>query len=189
MPANQSKHQSELDLALLWLPHSSTGPLMVAALYRKPVDASSLSVVIASGYPTPLQMHPDGPPYTERSGLLVPLLSKPLQGGFNLAYTAAVEKGMSGGAVFVGGELIGINGAHANPLWPGQWKTQQGKAVDKQLNDKLELVSLGIAWPTIQSALKALRPPKAAEQNVLVGLDCGMPRLPSPIGNASSKVW
>ncbi|MCP9856307.1 MULTISPECIES: serine protease [unclassified Synechococcus] len=186
--ATPAERRSEVDLALLWLPRRSKDSLMVAVMAQKPVDAASLPLVTATGYPTPLKTSPDGPTYTERAGLLVPLLAKPLQGGFELAYTAAVEKGMSGGGVFAGGKLIGINGAHANPLWPGQWKDQQDEAVNEQLNDKLELVSLGIAWPTIQSALKAVQPPMVAQLSVLVGAKCNSPKPEAIDGRSNSKV-
>lgn len=119
LPARKGKHAQELDLALVWLPRSGKDALMVAPLALQLMDAGQLPLVIATGYPTPVQASPDGPPYSENEGLLLPMLQQPLEGGFDLAYTAAVQKGMSGGGVFNGGELVGINGAHANPLWPG----------------------------------------------------------------------
>jgi hypothetical protein len=123
-----------VDLALVWLPSSDKNLLSQAVLSQSPPDASKLPLVVSTGYPTPLQKQPDGPAYTEKPGLLVPLLSNSLEGGFDLAYTSTVEKGMSGGGVFIGGLLIGINGAHSKPLWPGQWNDQRGKPVDAVLN-------------------------------------------------------
>ena len=161
-----------LDLALVWLPKSDKQLLTQAVLAQTPPEASKLPLVLATGFPTPLQKQPDGPTYTEKPGLLVPLLSSPLEGGFDLAYTSTVEKGMSGGGVFIGGVLIAINGAHANPLWPGQWNDQHGKPVDSALNRRLELVSLGIAVPTIQTAIKAAVKPNARALTLLQGLRC-----------------
>jgi len=129
IPGNPMARRNELDLSLLWLPRSSQQPLPVATLALKSEDAVALPLVTATGYPTPLQTKPENPLYTERDGLLLPLLSQPLQGGFSLAYTATVEKGMSGGGLFSGTELIGINGAHANPLWPGRWHDVNGRPV------------------------------------------------------------
>jgi hypothetical protein len=141
-------------------------------LSQSPPDASKLPLVVSTGYPTPLQKQPDGPAYTEKPGLLVPLLSNSLEGGFDLAYTSTVEKGMSGGGVFIGGLLIGINGAHSKPLWPGQWNDQRGKPVDAVLNQKLDLVSLGISVPTIKAAMKAVVPPDARALQVQEGVRC-----------------
>ena len=131
-----------------------------------------LPLVVSTGYPTPLQPSPDGPVYTESPGLLLPLLNDPLQGGFDLAYTAAVEKGMSGGGVFIGGQLIGINGTHSQPLWPGQWKQANGKPLPGGLNDKLELVALGLSASTIEQALKTARQPETNDLAALNALQC-----------------
>ena len=161
-----------LDLALVWLPRRDRELLSQAVLAQTPPVASKLPLVVSTGYPTPLQKQADGPSYSEKPGLLVPLLSSPLEGGFDLAYTSTVEKGMSGGGVFIGGVLIGINGAHANPLWPGQWNDQRGKPVETALNRKLELVSLGLSIPTIQAAIKAAVTPNARALSLLQGVRC-----------------
>ena len=164
--------KERLDVALLWLPRSNNDLLSQAVLSQPPLEASKLPLVVSTGYPTLLQKQPDGPTYTEKPGLLLPLLSSQLDGGFDLAYTSTVEKGMSGGGVFFGDVLIGINGAHANPLWPGQWNDRSGKPVDTMLNRKLELVSLGISIKSIQSAVKAAAPPDTRALQVLEGVRC-----------------
>jgi S1-C subfamily serine protease len=152
-----------LDLALLWLPVGNDPALVTAMMAPEPVLASQLPVVVATGFPTRKQGKADGQGgYREVSGLLLPLLAQPLEGGFELAYTAAVEKGMSGGGVFVGDRLIGINGSHPHPLWPGRWKQQNGKPISDQLNQQVELVALGLSVKSIQERLKQTSPP--AEQ-------------------------
>lgn len=167
-----SGSKEPLDLALVWLPRIDKELLSQAVLAQTPPVASKLPLVVSTGYPTPLQKQPDGPSYSEKPGLLVPLLSSPLEGGFDLAYTSTVEKGMSGGGVFIGGVLIGINGAHANPLWPGQWNDQRTKPVEAALNKKLDLVSLGISISMIQAAIKAAGQPDAKALNTLRGVRC-----------------
>ena len=152
-----------LDLALLWLPVGNDPALVTALMAPEPVLASQLPVVLATGFPTRQQGRPDGEGgYREVSGLLLPLLPQPLEGGFDLAYTAAVKKGMSGGGVFMGDRLIGINGSHPHPLWPGRWKQQNGKPISDQLNQQVELVALGLSVAAIQDRLKQASPP--AEQ-------------------------
>lgn len=181
-------HLTMLDIAFLWLPRSSKDPLMVATMALKPLDASQLPIVIATGYPTTLE-HRDAPLYRERSGLLVPLLRKPLQGGFDLGYTAIVEKGMSGGGVFVGVNLIGINGAHANPLWQGTWLDQQGQFVDGKLNDKLELVSLGLSTQMIQAGLKLSLDSSNDNLKALAELECRALKGPQAASNTNTTTW
>lgn len=189
LPARGGNRGQELDLGLVWLPRNDKDALMVAQLAPQRLDASQLPLVIATGYPTPLQASLDGPPYSENEGLLLPLLKNPLEGGFDLAYTAAVQKGMSGGGVFVGGELIGINGAHANPLWPGVWRNQEGKAVDEQLNSKLEIVSLGISAEVIKAELKAAVVPGAEQLRSLSGVDCNTASNEATVRKPANSAW
>jgi len=160
LPAESVKPQANEDLALLWLPSVKNPALMVADQSGPIEPPGQIPLVVATGYPSPLKQEPKEPDYTEEYGLLIPLLKQPLQGGFALAYTSVVEKGMSGGGVFQGRRLMGINGAHSHPLWPGQWKDQSSKPVSVNLNQKLEQVSLGIPLETITFRLKAAVIPK-----------------------------
>ena len=158
-PDGTGTNQS-LDLALLWTPNDTQTTLIAAVIKTTAVKPSELSVVVATGFPSHQQTAGEGQGvYSEVRGLLVPLLKEPLEGGFDLAYTAAVEKGMSGGGVFIGDRLIGINGSHPHPLWPGRWHQQNGQPVNDQLNQQVELVALGLSAAVIEKRLgQAQRP-------------------------------
>ena len=186
---DSSSRDRGLDLALLWLPVGNDPALVTASMAPEPVLASQLPVVVATGFPTRQQSGANGEGgYGEVSGLLLPLLTQPLEGGFDLAYTAAVEKGMSGGGVFVGDRLIGINGSHPHPLWPGRWKQQNGKPVSDQLNQQVELVALGLSAATIQERLKQATPP--AIQTNAVGQSESACKGSVPLAGPSSvKAW
>ena len=172
----KQRQRKKLDLALIWLPSAQREAVLVAEVTEQLPAADALPLVVATGFPTPLGSPSiDGPAYSERPGLLVPLLKEPLQDGLDLTYTANVEKGMSGGGVFLGSDLIGINSAHREPLWPGQWRNAKGQLLIKQLNVKLDLVSLGLSGNQINQTLKAVAAPRAAELNALVGVRCNQP--------------
>ena len=158
MPTVDLMYDSPLDVALLWLSGHQGSPHPVAEVLVEPLRLQDLPLVVASGYPSVMHATRKAPSYTETSGLLLPLLRQPLQGGFSLAYTAMVQKGMSGGGVFLGNRLIGLNGTHPNPLWPGQWLQADGAAVAADLNAKLDLVALGIPLSVIQRVIKAVKP-------------------------------
>ena len=123
--------QKELDVALIWTPTTKEMTAQTAVVAEKALKGNDFPLVVATGFPTPLSNSSDKPVYSERPGLLIPLLKTPLQDGIDLAYTAAIQKGMSGGGLFHGRELIGINSAHSEPLWPGLWRDARGKEVNE----------------------------------------------------------
>ena len=184
----KQRQRQKLDLALIWLPSAQREAVLVAEVTEQVPAADALPVVVATGFPTPLgSASIDGPMYSERQGLLVPLLKEPLQDGLDLTYTSSVGKGMSGGGVFLGSDLIGINSAHRDPLWPGQWRNAKGQPVTEQLNQKLDLVSLGISGKQINQALEAAAAPRAAELNALVGVRCSQPVSPARPESATTN--
>ena len=172
LPEIKEKLQGTVDLALIWLPGDEKVAFPAAAIKDESLIAQDLPLVVATGFPTPSTRSDIGPSYRESMGLLVPLLSSPLQDGLDLAYTAYVDKGMSGGGVFHGNDLIGINSAHRDPLWPGQWRDGRGRAVEQTLNEKLDTVSLGISAKQIKEALMAAKQPSASDLNRLMQPVC-----------------
>lgn len=136
---------ADLDLALIWLPRPAVQPPRPVASVVAVASVDPFSPVIATGYPVEGKASTARLPYQEVHGLLVPLLEAPLKEGFDLTYTASVQKGMSGGGIFVGDKLIGLNGAHPDPLWQGEWQRPNRTAVGERLNRQLELVALGLS--------------------------------------------
>jgi len=172
VPETRERGRGPIDLALIWLPGDDQNTAPAAAIKEEPDIAQDLPLVVATGFPTPLSRPVDGPQYSEQKGLLLALLRSPLQDGLDLTYTASVEKGMSGGGVFLGSDLIGINSAHRDPLWPGKWRDGRGRAIDEELNEKLDLVSLGISAKQIKVAVASAKQPSADDLNGLMKLEC-----------------
>lgn len=172
LPQSKERGSGQIDIALIWLPADERNITPATLIEEEPYTPQSLPLVVATGFPTPLNPTVDSPQYSEQTGLLVPLLSSPIQDGLDLTYTADVKKGMSGGGVFLGSDLIGINSAHRDPLWPGQWRDGRGRVVDEKLNKKLDLVSLGISAKEIKKALIYAKQPSADDLNSLVSFKC-----------------
>lgn len=165
-----------LDVAFLWLAGAADLPL---ARWAAPAKASGeiwgFPLVTATGYPVREEPQQQPPAYRELAGLLLPLLPRPLEGGLQLATTAAVRKGMSGGGLFDDqGKLIGLNTTHADPLWSAPLREEGGAAVAAERNRQLERVALAVPLARFLPLLAALLPPGRAVPEA--------PMLPSPPG-------
>lgn len=132
-------------------------------------------MVVSTGFPTPMNSPIDGPAYIEEPGLLVPLLKVPLEDGLDIAYTATVDKGMIGVGIFLGSDLIGINSAHRDPLWPERWSNARGQPADEQLNLKLGRVSLGLSARWINRLIYVITPLSTSRIEQLDNINCVKP--------------
>jgi S1-C subfamily serine protease len=102
------------DLALLQF--SSTQDYPVASLGA----GASLAVgdrVYAGGFPNGVDPSQAGG-FVFRDGTVTLLPDRALEKGYQLGFTNRIDKGMSGGPLLNDrGEVVGINGMHAYPLW------------------------------------------------------------------------
>ncbi len=86
----------------------------------------------------------DGYSRIER-GVVSYLPTRPLADGYQIGHRANVQKGMSGGPVVnMRGELTGINGIHAQPLWEAVETYADGSAVEEPLQSEIPAVSWAI---------------------------------------------
>lgn len=138
------------DLALLEF-QSSKVSYPVATL------ASALSLspgmpVFAAGFPisndsrwSQARRQPPQPTFHFTSGQISLVSPKVLVGGYQLGYTNPVEKGMSGGPVLNRqGQVIGINGMHAYPLWGDPYTFADGSKPNPALHKVMERSSWAI---------------------------------------------
>jgi S1-C subfamily serine protease len=157
---------SSLDLAFVWLSSSGESPPLAITSSspvvpdRSKAQTWDFPVVLASGYPVEEGSNKKPPAYKELAGLLLPLLSQPLEGGLQLTTTALVRKGMSGGGLFdAHGFLIGINATHADPLWSAPLRDEAGRSLSPQLNRQLEFVAMAIPIETVLPLINTLATP------------------------------
>lgn len=82
---------------------------------------------------------------TIADGQITQILPVAISGGYKIGYDNAIRKGMSGGPLVDGdGNLVGINGVHADPLWEVSDTLENGSTVSKQLQKQIDNYSWAI---------------------------------------------
>ena len=112
------------DLALLQF--RSTDAVYTVARLGRSVTLAVGDQVLAAGFPFETDVSQNtGFKFTDGQVSLV--TEKALDGGYQVGYTNAVEKGMSGGPVLnLQGEVVAVNGMHPYPLWGDPYVFEDG---------------------------------------------------------------
>ncbi|MEP6489698.1 serine protease [Microcoleus vaginatus GB2-A3] len=84
-----------------------------------------------------------------KTGQVSLVLDKPLQRGYRIGYTNDVEKGMSGGPLLNRrGEVVAVNGMHAEPILDSAYVFQDGSQPSASLREQMRRYSWGIPIET-----------------------------------------
>lgn len=80
-----------------------------------------------------------------KTGRVSLVLDKPLQKGYRIRYTNDLEKGMSGGPLLNSrGEVVAVNGIHAEPILDTAYTYQDGSQPSASLRQEMRRYSWGI---------------------------------------------
>ncbi|MDY6806952.1 MAG: serine protease [Cyanobacteriota bacterium] len=140
------------DLALLQFRSSSAYPV---AKLKSSDSLSPGEAIFAAGFPAYGDMTSVPLPESTELGLVltvgeVSLLGdRPLERGYQIGYTNFIQKGMSGGPLLNHrGEVVGINGMHAYPLWGDPYIYSDGSLPTPQLRDRMFHLAFAIPIET-----------------------------------------
>jgi tetratricopeptide (TPR) repeat protein/S1-C subfamily serine protease len=149
------------DLALLEFSDTRDYPIAPIGKFTLNEDEIGLEVV-ATGYVAETGQ------YRVTKGTIERVSDRPLAEGYSIGYSGEIAQGMSGGGIFVEGELIGINGRSASPILSNYTYEDGTKPTEAEIQ-KMRAVNWGIPVntllayirPEILTAYKLPLPPAA----------------------------
>ncbi|MBW4624967.1 MAG: serine protease [Brasilonema octagenarum HA4186-MV1] len=134
------------DLAILQFRSTKT-VYPVASLGSSPAVGDE---VFASGFPFAEDGSGDKG-FVFTTGKVSLVLDKPLEGGYQIGYTNDIQKGMSGGSLLNRqGEVVGVNGMHAYPLWDAPSEFADGSEADPALHQRIIRLSWAVPIETVR---------------------------------------
>jgi len=118
--------------------------------------------VFAAGYPFAANPN-DAGGLVVTGGRLLLLPERELKEGYRLGYEGDIEKGMSGGPIFNGeGEVVGINGIHAYPLWGDPYVFEDGSKPTAEQREVMSRLNWGIPIQILAELVPGYVPLEAA---------------------------
>ncbi|TRV43884.1 MAG: serine protease, partial [Microcystis panniformis Mp_MB_F_20080800_S26D] len=163
VPGSLSENQ---DLALLEF--SDTRDYAIAAIAQFTPNQDEIGLeVVAAGYVAETGQ------YRTTKGTLEQVSDRPLREGYSIGYSGDIVQGMSGGGIFVEGELIGINGRSAHPILSNYTYEDGTKPTGEEIQ-QMRAVNWGIPLNTL---LTYIRP------EILTAYKLPLPKNDSSIEN------
>ncbi|MBD2290365.1 tetratricopeptide repeat protein [Microcystis wesenbergii FACHB-1317] len=135
------------DLALLEFSDTRDYPIATIAEFTPNQDRIGLEVV-AAGYVAETGQ------YRTTKGTLEQVSDRPLRDGYSVGYSGDIVQGMSGGGIFVDGELIGINGRSAHPILSNYIYEDGTKPTDAEEIQQMRAVNWGISLHTLLTYIR-----------------------------------
>ncbi|BAY27615.1 peptidase S1 and S6 chymotrypsin/Hap [Calothrix sp. NIES-2100] len=135
----QNANFGKNDLAILQF-RSPKKNYTVSSIGSQPIVGDE---VFASGFSA--QEDEEKQTFNFTTGKVSLLLPKALEGGYQFGYSNDIQKGMSGGPLLNHrGELVGVNGMQANPLWDAPSVFVDGSEADKDLHKQINHLSWAV---------------------------------------------
>jgi S1-C subfamily serine protease len=116
-------------------------------------DSSNIRVgdaVFAAGFPFFQERRDQNSGFILTTGQISMLSDQTFDGGYRIGYNNLIEKGMSGGPLLNDqGQVIGINGLDASPVWGNSYTFSDGSVASKFLKRQMNQFSWAIPSQTL----------------------------------------
>ncbi|WGV28058.1 serine protease [Halotia branconii] len=118
--------------------------------------------------------------------LLIP--KQAFKEGYQIGYSNEIEKGMSGGPILNRrGQIIGINGIHAYPLWGNPYVYEDGSRPTEALQDLMSRYSWGIPIQTL-ARLAPQYTSKASLPAANIPSTSNLPPIANEVNNIAQEI-
>ncbi len=139
--------------------------------------------IYAAGFPFAIKPS-QSQGFVFKTGRVLLIPKQAFKEGYQIGYSNEIEKGMSGGPILNRrGQIIGINGIHAYPLWGNPYVYEDGSRPTEALQDLMSRYSWGIPIQT----LARLAPQYTSKESLAATNTPSTSNLP-PIANEVNNI-